>query len=121
MRFLIRTVINMFGLWLADLIVPGMHLADDSSVTLVFVALAVGLVNAFIRPIIRILTFPITILTLGLFTFIINAFMLLIVGMLPWLHFAGDPLQMFLSALLGSLVISVVSMVASWFLPDMDT
>ena len=120
MRFLIRTLITMVGVWLADTLIPRMQLASDSFLTLFLVAIVFGLVNAIIRPIILILTLPITIITLGLFTFVINAIMLLIVGMLPWLNFEGSFIQMFIAALFGSLIISVVSMVANWFLPDQD-
>jgi putative membrane protein len=118
MRLIIRIIINMFGLWLAAYIVPRMSLADDSWITLLILAIVFGLINAFIRPIIRILTFPITFLTLGLFTFIVNALMLMIAGMTPWLTFEGGFFQMFMAALFGSVIISIVSTIANWFLPD---
>ncbi len=120
MRFIIRTLVAMFGVWLASYLVPGMQLESDSLLPLLATAIIVGLVNAYIRPIIQIITFPFTVLTLGLFTFVINAFMLLIVGMLPWLTFQGTYVEMFIAALLGSLIISAVSMVANWFLPDIN-
>jgi len=110
----------MFGVWLASFLVPGMHLNGGNVLPLLAVAIIVGLVNAYIRPIIQVIAFPITVLTLGLFTFVINGFMLMLVGMSPWLTFEGSYIEMFVAALLGSLIISMVSMVANWFLPDIQ-
>ena len=120
MRLVLRILINMGGLWLANYFVQRMTFSDDSLLTLLLLAVLFGLINAFIRPIIRFLTCPLTLLTLGLFTFVVNAFMLLILGMTPWLTFEGDFWQMFVAALVASIVISVVSTVANWLLPDRD-
>lgn len=120
MRFIIRTLITMAGVWLADTLLPRMHLANESLLTLALVAIVIGLVNAVVRPIITILTLPLTIVTLGLFLFVINALMLLIVGMLPWLDFQGSFIQMFVTALIGSFIISAVSIVANMLLSDLD-
>ena len=119
MRLLIRIIINMFGLWLAAYIVPRISLADDSLITLLLLAVVFGLINALIRPIVRILTFPITILTLGLFAFVVNALMLMLTAWLtPYLTLEGSFFESFVAALFGSLIISIVSTVAEWLLPD---
>lgn len=70
-RFLIQAAVTALGLWLAELIVPGVAVADAGS--LVLAAVLLGLVNAVVRPILVVLTFPITVLTLGLFLLVINA------------------------------------------------
>lgn len=120
MRLLIRIIINMFGLWLAAYIVPRISLADDSLITLLLLAVVFGLINAFIRPIARILTFPITILTLGLFAFVVNTLMLMLTAWLTGdlLTIEGSFFESLLAALFGSLIISIVSAVAEWLLPD---
>ena len=81
-NFLIRVAVNGVALWVAALVVSGVHLGEgDASVTsnvlaIVLVALLFGVINAFIKPIVKLLSLPFVILTLGLFTFIVNAFML---------------------------------------------
>ena len=75
-------------------------------------ALVLGIVNAIIRPILMVFTLPLNVLTLGLFTFVINAFMLMIVGALV----SGFAVDGFFAALLGSVVLSVVSAILSWLL-----
>lgn len=107
MRFLIRLVISALSLGLAAYTVPGIHV--DGALTLVVAAFLMGLVNAFVRPLLIILTLPITILTLGLFLLIVNAATFALVAwMLP-----GFSIDGFWSALLGWLVVSVVSALAS--------
>lgn len=125
MRLIIRILINMFGLWLADRLVPGITLGSDDLLALLLLAVVFGLVNAFIRPIVRIFSLPITVLTLGLFTFVINAFMLMLTSWITQnvlrqdlLIIEGSFTEKFVAALLGSLVISAVSVVAGWLLPD---
>ncbi|MFN2201395.1 MAG: phage holin family protein [Caldilineaceae bacterium] len=119
MRILLRVIINMFGLWLAARFVPGIIIADDTFFTLLLLAVIFGLVNAFIRPIVALLSFPITLLTLGLFAFVINALMLMLTAWLtPWLTLEGSFFQSFMAAFFGSLIISIVSAIAGWLLPD---
>jgi putative membrane protein len=119
MRLLLRILIVMFGLWLAARIVPGIILLDDSFFALLILAVVFALINAFVRPIVRLLTCPITLLTLGLFLFAINALMLMLTAWLtPFMTFEGDFLQSFMAALFGSIIISIVSTIANWFLPD---
>jgi putative membrane protein len=77
-RFIIRAAFAALGLWLAARIVPGVRVRDAQ--TLILAALLLGLVNAFIRPVVFVLTLPLTIVTLGLFLLIVNALMILLVS-----------------------------------------
>jgi|SoiMethySBSTD1v2_1073268.scaffolds.fasta_scaffold557533_2 putative membrane protein len=108
--FLLRTLIAALGLWLASELIPGIDVQNGA--TLVVAALLLGLVNAFVRPVAVILTLPISIITLGLFLLVINAGML---GLVAWL-LDGFSIAGFWSALFGSLVISITSWLASWFI-----
>ena len=107
--FVIRLAITSLGLWLAQQVVPGIQI--DSTETLVAAALLLGIVNAVVRPLAVLFTLPITVLTLGLFLLVVNAAMLsLVAALLGGLHVAS-----FGAALLGSLVVSLTSWVASWY------
>jgi putative membrane protein len=97
------------GLWLATLWVPGVHI--DSPATLMLAGLLLGIVNSIVRPIAIVLTLPMTIVTLGLFLLVINAGMVALVAwMLPGMHLAG-----FWSAFWAAVLVSLVSMLGSWF------
>jgi putative membrane protein len=111
--FLIRLAIGMFGLWVAQAIVPGMTITGVG--TLALAAFLLGLANAVVRPLLVILTLPITLLTLGLFLLVVNAAVLgLVAAMLDNFTLAG-----FWSALFGSCVVSLVCWVASgWIGPS---
>jgi len=120
MSIVLRLIINAVALLITAWIVPGIHLGaagphptGDDWVTLLIVALIFGLVNVVIRPIISILSLPLTIITLGLFTFVINAFMLLLTSWIAQGMDLGFRIDGFLPALLGALIISVVSFVLS--------
>jgi len=107
-RWLILTLAIMFAAYLF----PGIQVSGFGSA--LFSALVLGVLNAFFRPILIILTLPINILTLGLFTFVINAMLLLMTsGVIGGLVVDG-----FGSALLGSLIISLVSWLLSSFVND---
>jgi putative membrane protein len=108
--FLLRLLIGALGLWLASELVPGV---DVHGVwTLLGAALLLGIVNAIVRPLLVILTLPITILTLGLFLLVINAATLgLVAWMLDSFTIAG-----FWPALLGAIVVSVTGWLASYFI-----
>ena len=119
MFFLIRLLINAAGLWLATQIVPGITIGSANYLaTLFLVALIFGLVNAVIKPILAVLTCPFYILTLGLFTFVVNALMLLLTSYIVGLIGLDFRVDSFLAALLGAIVISVVSFVLSIFLNE---
>jgi len=111
--FLIRLAIGMLGLWVAQAIVPGVTITGLG--TLVLAAFLLGLANAVVRPLLVILTLPITLLTLGLFLLVVNAAVLaLVAALLDEFTIAG-----FWSALFGSCVVSVVSWLASgWIGPS---
>jgi putative membrane protein len=108
--FLVRVLIVMAGLWAASVLVPGISIRDGW--TLLGAALLLGVVNAVVRPVLVILTLPVTILTRGLFLLVINAAMFgLVAAFFSGFHVAG-----FGSALLGAIVVSITSWIASWFI-----
>lgn len=110
MGFLLRAVITAAGLWLATRWVPGVHI--DTTTTLLLAGLLLGVVNAIVRPIAFILTLPVTILTLGLFLFVLNALMVwLVAWMLPGFHLRG-----FKAALLTAIIVWIVGWIGSWFI-----
>jgi putative membrane protein len=104
-RFLQGWAINTLGVLLADLLLPGIH--SEQWQDLVFAALLLGLLNAFVRPLLMLVALPLLILTLGLFMLVINALLLMLVGTI--VH--GFDVDSFWWALLGSLIISVVGIV----------
>lgn len=105
MYFMFRLAISALGLWLASVIVPGISV--DGFGSLILAALLLGVVNALVRPILILLTLPFTIITMGLFLLVINAAMLGLVSV--FLH--GFHVHGFIAALLGSIVVSLVSWV----------
>ncbi|QKE82982.1 phage holin family protein [Arthrobacter sp. NEB 688] len=124
-NFLIRVGINAVALWVAALVVQGVNLAEDQVstgrkiLTVVLVALVFGLVNAVIKPIATFFSFPFIILTLGLFTFVVNALMLQITEWISnglGLSFTID--DFFWDAVLAAVVITLVSWVLSVVLPE---
>ena len=120
MHLLLRWLINAVALLVAAWLVPGIRLAaagrgatDNDWVTLALVALLFGVINAVIRPLVILLSLPLEILTLGLFTFVINALMLLLTsGIAQRLHL-GFRVDGFWPAFVGALVISLVSFLLS--------
>src|SRR5439155_23436567 len=110
--FLLRVLINAAALWVAASLIPGITLADVGSTLLA--ALVLGLVNAIVRPVLIFLTLPITLLTLGLFIFVLNAFCLWLTSRLV----PGFTVPGFGAAFLGAVVSSVVSWVLTAFVSD---
>lgn len=109
MGFIARTLIGALGLWLASLLVPGISIGSNG--TLVLAALLLGVVNAVVRPVVVLLTLPITVLTLGIFLWFVNAAMLgLVAALLDDFQIAGIG-----SALLGALVVGATGWLASWY------
>ena len=107
---LLRTMIIMLGLALASAIVPGVNILGTGS--LIFAAILLGIVNAIVRPIAFVLTLPLTIVTMGLFIFVLNAAMFgLVASFLDNFQVAG-----FWSAIFGSIVVSITSTIASWYI-----
>ncbi len=117
MKFLLRLLINGAALWVATLIVRGVTYSGGF-LTFLVVALVFGLLNALVRPILRLLTCPLLILTLGLFTFVINAIILWLTSALSTRLDLGFHVSGFGAAFLGALVISVVSVLLSVFVRD---
>ena len=126
-KLILRWLINAAALWAAAYLVPGIE--HGGWAALLIIALVFGLINAVIRPLLKLLTCPLQILTLGLFTLVINALLLLLTSWIAenWLLQAlpaGRFDHIFLvdgvwpAAVLGALVVSVVSIVGSIFLRD---
>jgi putative membrane protein len=110
--FLIRAAVVAIGLWLASQIVPGVEFRSTES--LIAAALLLGLVNAIVRPVLVILTFPITLLTLGLFLFVINGLMIELVAY----FLKGFVVTGLWPAILAAIVVSLTSWVMSgWIGP----
>lgn len=110
--FVLRFLITMLGLYVASSVLPGVSLQGPG--TFMIAALLLGFVNAIVRPVVFLLTLPLTVLTLGLFLFVLNGIMFaLVAALLPGFEVDG-----FGSAILGALLVSLTSMVASWFIGD---
>ena len=118
----IRIIVNGAALWVAALLLDGIHLSSSGAnqlVTILWVAVIFGLLNAVIKPVLTFFSLPVIILTLGLFTLIVNAAML---ELTSWfadqfsLAFSVD--HFFWDAVLGSIIITVVSMILNRVLPD---
>jgi putative membrane protein len=108
--FVVRSLIAAAGLWVASCLVSGFTIVGWP--TLLLAGLLLGIVNGFVRPLVVFLTLPLTIVTLGLFLFVVNAAMVgLVAALLENFTIAG-----FWSALFGALLVSVVSWIASSFI-----
>lgn len=112
--FLLRWGITALAVFLTTLIIPGM--STDSTASLLGASLLLGIINAFIRPILLILSLPFILVTMGLFIFVINALLLLLVSSL----IPGFQIQGFWDAFLASIVISIVSYLLSCFFRTSD-
>ena len=123
--FAIKVVVNAVAIWVAAVLIDGVQVAGGGSstssrvLTYLFIGLLFGIVNAVVKPVVKVLAFPFYIVTLGLFTFVVNALML---ELTAWLsshtqlslhidHFWWD-------AVLAALVVTIVSMVVNAVLPD---
>lgn len=131
--FIVRVIINGLALWIASWILPGLDISTSAAseavartgvtegtdtigiiLAYLFIGLIFGLVNAFVRPLVSLLSLPITILTLGLFTIIINAAMLYLTSWLSSytpIDFTID--SFFWTAILAAIIITIISLVAS--------
>ncbi|CAL9518566.1 MULTISPECIES: phage holin family protein [unclassified Streptomyces] len=123
-NFVVKTIANAAALavavWLIDKITLTGGGTGEKTATLILVALVFGLVNLLVKPIVQVLTFPLFVLTLGLFTLVVNALMLLLTS---WLADALDlsfHVEGFWTAVLGGLIISIVSWALNMVLPDKD-
>ena len=118
-KFILRWAINAIELYLAVLILPGIDLRSDL-VSILWLALIFGLVNALFRPLIQILTCPLIILTLGLFTLVINTFLFWLTSVIGNSFGFGLTISnpVWWNAFLGGLVVSIVSVVMTLILKD---
>ena len=117
MSLVIRLLVNAAALWVATRIVPGVTYRG-AVLPFLGVALVFGLVNAFIRPVAKILAFPIIVLTLGLFTLVVNGLMLWLTSALSGALGLGFHASGFWPALVGALVVSLVSTLLSLIVVD---
>jgi putative membrane protein len=114
MLFLLQLLINAAALWVAIQLVDGIS-HTGSWWSLMLVALVFGVINASVRPFVKLLSLPILILTLGLFIFIINALMLRLTSWVSGLLGLGFHVEGFWAAFLGGLIVSIVSLMLSIF------
>lgn len=111
-RLLLRFLVNALALYLAVWLVPGLHY-QGSAGRFLLVAVVFGLVNSLLRPLLTILTCPLVIATLGIFTLVINAVLLLITGWLSQRWGLGLAVNGFWAAFVGGIVVSVASIMLS--------
>jgi len=116
-KFIISWAINAVALYAAVVAVPGIELRGDWT-SVLWLALIIGLLNALVRPVLKFLTCPLIVLTLGLFTILINTGLLLLTSRIGQAFGLGLTVDGFWTAVLGSLVISLVSVILSLFLRD---
>jgi putative membrane protein len=111
-RFVLRILIAAAGLWLAARIVPGV--TADGITTLIIAGFLLGIVNAVVRPVITVLTFPLTLVTLGLFLLVVNAAM---IGLVAW-FLDGLAVRGLLAGIEAAIVTGIVSWVGHVLLGD---
>ena len=116
-KFILRWAINAAAIFLAIRFVPGISL-QSGWVSVIWLALIFGLVNAFLRPLLKLLTCPLILLTLGLFTLLINTFLFWLTGQIGHAFGIGITINGFMPAFLGGLVVSIVSIVLTMILKD---
>jgi putative membrane protein len=117
MPFLVRLLVNAAALWVATRIVPGVTF-DGGPLPMLGVALVFGMLNASLRPLAKILTFPLIIVTLGIFALVINGLMLWLTSSLSSTLGFGFHVSGFWAAFWGALVVSVVSLMLSLLIRD---
>lgn len=108
MRLILNWIVSALAVWLVSQVVPGFYVQGVTAALLA--ALVIGFVNATIGLVLKVLTFPLTIVTLGVFWFVINAFMLKLASMFV----AGFEIRGFWAAFIGGIVLSVVNMLLKW-------
>ena len=125
-NFAIRVVVNGVALWVAALVVNGVHLGEgDTSwttktLTILFVALIFGVINAFIKPIVKLLTLPFYVLTLGLMAFLVNAFMLELTEWFSGVVGLGFHIDDFFWSAIGAAVVVTIVVMLLETLVDRD-
>ncbi|KOU32845.1 membrane protein [Streptomyces sp. WM6372] len=124
-NFVVKTLANAAALAVAIWLLAGITLDDNSSLghrtlSLILVALVFGLVNLIVKPVVKLLSLPLFVLTLGLFTLVVNALMLMLTSWLSKQLDLSFHVDNFWTALIGGLIISVVSWAVNMALPDKD-
>ncbi|WP_258725470.1 phage holin family protein [Cellulomonas sp. NS3] len=122
MGFVLRVLINGVAIWLATLLLSGLTVVGGDSTAeragiILLVALIFGIVNAVVKPLVALLSLPLYILTLGLFTLVVNALMLMLTAWITERADWGLRIDDFWTALVGALIIAVVSFVLSVAVP----
>lgn len=113
---LLHWLLNAAALWIAAYLIPGLDFSG-TAVDLLVVAAVFGIVNSLLRPVLTVLTCPLIVLTLGLFTLVINALMLMVTGWFSARWDLGFTVSGFWAAFLGGLVVGVVSLLITLALP----
>jgi putative membrane protein len=116
-KFILRWIINAVALFLAVYFVPGVNV-QGGVISLIWLALIFGLINAFLRPLLKLLTCPLIFLTLGLFTLLINTFLFWLTSQVGQAFGIGFTISGFWPAFFGGLVVTVVSVILSLILKD---
>jgi putative membrane protein len=119
MKIIMRVVVTAIALWAATRLVTGITFAGNW-IGLAGVALVFGVLNSFVRPVLTFLAFPLLIVTLGLFTFVLNAVMMLLTSWLSAKLGIGFHVAGFWAAFWGAIVVGIVSFLLSIFLPDAE-
>jgi putative membrane protein len=119
MTFVVRWLVNAAALWVATRIVPGVTYAGDV-LPLLGVALVFGAVNAFVAPAVKVVTFPLIVLTLGLFLLVVNGLMLWLTSAVAGSLGLGFHVSGFWSAVFGAVVVSIVGMILSVLIRERD-
>jgi putative membrane protein len=122
MSFVLRVLISGVALWLAEVLLPGISIVGADTTwgrvgVLLAVALVFGIINAVVKPIVNVLSIPLYILTLGLFTLVVNALMLMLTAWITEQTSWGLRIEDFGDAFVGALIVSVVSFGLSVAIP----
>jgi putative membrane protein len=122
MGFVIRTIVTAIALWVAVALVSGIRLAGGSTgrnaLVLIIAALVIGVINAFLKPIIKVLGCPLYVLTLGLFALVVNALLLELASWVCRQLHVPFHVDGFWSAFWGAIIIAIVSWLLNLFVPD---
>ncbi len=117
MRFVLRLVVTAVALWCAITLIPGLHY-HGGPFGLIGIALVFGIINALVRPILLLLTCPLVVLTLGLFLFVLNGILLWLTAVFSSALGISFTIDGIVPAVLGGLVVGIVSMILNVFVRD---
>ncbi len=119
MSLIIRFIVTAIAVAAAVYVVPGIDVGDNATKAVILTAIILGIINAFIRPILKLLSLPLILVTLGLFVLVVNAVCFYLAAWISRsifdVRFTFDSVW---AVLLGAIIISIVSTVINWFLPD---